>query len=363
MKAIKKIIIISTKIRGGGAERVVSVLSSALAELGYQVDLILYERYEDEYPISNSVNIHMLPIQGKHQNKAIYLINKFIALRQIIRRINPDVLIPFLPYQVEHTFFASRGLGIPMVVTVRNNPLYDTPNDKMRRRRDWIADKVEGVFLQTPTQLDYFSEEVKKKCFVVPNPVDESIMKSSYCLGKSIRRLVTVGRLSPQKNQELLIGAVYSIRKQGVDVLLDIYGAGDLEGRLKTLICELELEEAVKVCGRTNNIASTLSEYDMFVMTSDYEGMPNALMEAMGVGLPCISTDCPTGPNELIGKDERGLLIPVGDEEALKSAINYAINNVEIMKEKAEKAKKYIQERYAPKAIGKTLISELEKIL
>ena len=110
MKTIKKIVIVSTKIRGGGAERVVSVLSSALAELGYQVDLILYERYEDEYPVSNSVNIHMLPTQGNHQNKTVYLVKKFIAL-PMKRAFAPILFVSEISYllYLTHQFI---GFGI-----------------------------------------------------------------------------------------------------------------------------------------------------------------------------------------------------------------------------------------------------------
>lgn len=362
MKNIKKITFISTKIRGGGAERVVAVLSSALAELGYCVDLILYERYDDEYPISSKVNVHMLPAREK-ENKVFYLAKKFLKLRSIISKLQPDILIPFLPYQVEHTYFASRGLGIPMVVTVRNNPQYDTPNEKMRKRRDRIAERVEGIFLQTESQKEYFPERIKDKCFVVPNPVDDSILNSTYLPRKSIKKLVSVGRLSLQKNQKMLIKTIYELRKQNYDVYLDIYGSGELENLLKKQIEKLNLVGVVNLCGRTNDIADTLKSYDIFVMTSDYEGMPNALMEAMGVGLPCIATNCPTGPDALIGNNERGILVPVQDEAALEAAIKFAICNTEQMFEKAANAKKFINQQYAPKVIGTKLIDALEKIL
>ena len=362
MKKIKKVVFISTKIRGGGAERVVAVLSSALAELGYCVDLILYERYDDEYSISSKVNIHMLP-QKKNGSKALYLINKFFKLRGIISKLQPDILIPFLPYQVEHTYFASRGLDIPMVVTVRNNPQYDTPNEKMRKRRDRIAEKVEGVFLQTESQKSYFPERIKDKCFVVPNPVDNSVLNSTYSPKKSIKKLVSVGRLSLQKNQKILIKTIYELRKQNYDIYLDIYGIGELNSQLKAQIEELDLTGIVSLRGRSNDIANTLTNYDMFVMTSDYEGMPNALMEAMGVGLPCIATNCPTGPDALIGNNERGILVPVQDEAALEDAIKFAVCNPEEMIDKAIKAKQFISQQSAPDIIGAKLIDEIERLL
>lgn len=117
MQKIKKITFVAPKIAWGGAERVVSVLSSSLADLGYCVDLVLYERETNEYPISKKVNIILLPKNEKNQNKLIYLGKKLLAFRKIIKDGKPDILIPFLPYQVEHTYIASRGLHIPMVVS------------------------------------------------------------------------------------------------------------------------------------------------------------------------------------------------------------------------------------------------------
>lgn len=109
--------------------------------------------------------------------------------------------------------------------------------------------------------------------------------------------------------------------------------------------------------------ANRILAYGYKCMSSNYEGMPNALMEAMGVGLPCISTDCPTGPKELLGANERGILVKPGDKEDLAVAIKYSLENVEEMKQKADLAKSYIVKRFSPSKISEMLVSELEKII
>ena len=136
-----------------------------------------------------------------------------------------------------------------------------------------------------------------------------------------------------------------------------------MENELQSLIDSLKVHDSVRLCGRTNNVAETLGQYDLFIMSSNYEGMPNALMEAMGVGLPCISTDCPTGPKELLGKNERGILVAPENIEELACAIKYSICNIMEIKNKAQDGKKYIHEMFSPDKVATLLVDELEKIL
>lgn len=360
---IHKLLFVAPTVTGGGAERVVSVLTTSLAELGYQVDLILYERRDNEYPLSDKVKVHLLPKKKHNQFKVSYIVGRFLVLRKLIREIAPDVLIPFLPYQVEHCFLASRGLRVPFVVTVRNNPLFDTPNEKMRRHRDKIVKYADAVFLQTESQKAYFKTDIQKKCFVISNPIGQEILDTQYEYKKSVKKIVTMGRLEKQKNHALLIKAFNKIHELYPDVKLDIYGTGSLHDALQQMIERLELHDAVSLCGRTNNVRETLANYDLFILTSDFEGMPNALMEAMGLGMPCISTDCPTGPGELIGQEERGLLVQVNDELALIEKIRCAIDDPASMRNKGAEARRYIEEKFAPDVISNMLVCEMEKYL
>lgn len=363
MDRIKRILLVAPTISGGGAERVVSVLSSALAEIGYQVILVLYKRYENEYALSDKVNVFILPKRNSGEITLFYFIRKFYAFRKIIQKTAPDVLIPFLPYQVEQSFLASRGLNIPMVVTVRNNPQFDTPNEKMRRRRDWIAKHTEAIFVQNEEQKAYFDAKTQKKCFVVPNPISRDILDSNYRPSGSIKRFVTMGRLEEQKNHKLLISAFAEVLKVQSDLILDIYGSGTLKDILQQQIDDLGVGDNVRLCGRTENVTETLMKYDAFVMSSNYEGMPNALMEAMGVGLACISTDCPMGPRHLIGQNERGILVETSNRNQLAGAISFATKNAVELQSRAILGRSFICEHYNPNAIAKLLVSEMERII
>lgn len=134
--------------------------------------------------------------------------------------------------------------------------------------------------------------------------------------------IVTCGRLTEQKNHRLLIDAFAEVQKIYPFATLKIYGEGVLREKLQNQIDSLNLNEKVFLMGATNDVAKALQTADLFVLSSDYEGMPNALMEAMAAGVPCISTDCPCGgPRELFGEDASDKLVPCNDSAQLAEAI------------------------------------------
>ena len=359
---INRLLFILPRLTGGGAERVTSVFCNTLSENGYDIHLILYERGKDEYPCSDKVKVHVLPQRQNNELRAIYILQKFLYLRKLIKSISPDCIIPMLPYQVEHCFLATVGLHYPMVITVRNDPLHDTPNERMRKRRDWIAKHVYGVFVQTESQKKYFPLEVQKKTFIVPNPVNQEALTYISEEKKEILHFVAAGRLEKQKNYEMMISAFEMAYQNNKGIRLDIYGSGTLYDSLMTLIQEKSLIGIVRLCGRVVDIISIMSKYDAFLMSSNYEGMPNSLMEAMGLGLPCVSTDCCAGSSELIGDNKRGILVGVDDVKSMTMAIESLCKNPKYAFSLGREARKYMKMNYADIKISKRLIEELENL-
>ena len=143
---------------------------------------------------------------------------------------------------------------------------------------------------------------------------------------------------------------------------LNIYGEGSLIDDLQSLINDLRLTNHIKLCGRSNNIKEVFMSTDLFILSSNAEGMPNSLMEAMAVGLPCISTDCPTGPSDIIDNEINGVLIPVDNEEALVNAINNMINNPKKAYLMGKRAKEKMKINYAASVSAKKLLSFLNSI-
>lgn len=356
---MKKIMFIVPVLSHGGAERVVSVLSSQMAEMGYDVEIILYSRSQKEYPVSPKASIFVLSAHVKFIRK----IQRPLQIRKYVKNASPDIIIPFLPPSVVETYFACLGLKIPTIGTVRNNP--NCEQGLLNKTFLRILPKMNAIFCQTVSQKELLSETCQSKAFVLPNPVSPILLESYHkrVYHDTLKTLVTLGRLDAQKNHAMLIDAVSIVHKSFPEVILNIYGEGKEYESLQNKIRNLHAENYIFLKGRTEDSNSVLLASDIFVFSSNFEGMPNALMEAMAQGLPCISTDCPTGPKELIGNNERGLLVKMNDVAALAEGIIYFLKHPSLAKKCGQNAHDYILENYDAEKISKLLIDECNKII
>ena len=155
------------------------------------------------------------------------------------------------------------------------------------------------------------------------------------------KEIVTVGRLEPQKNQKLLINAFSELAKKFPDYTLVIYGEGSLRKKLEKYIESKGLKDRVFLPGAKNNIQEYIKDASLFVLSSDYEGIPNALIEAMAIGLPCVSTDCsPGGARELITNGENGVIVECRNSNELATAMARLLTDRESAKRMGTNAKK-----------------------
>ena len=366
---MKTYLFTTLSLTGGGTERVAAVLPSKLADIGYDTHLIVYRRSDKEYPISDKLKVHYLDEGWTSCNPIARLQRNVKMLKALMQEIKPDIIINLLGdislYQV---YLASKRSGATFVASVRNHPRKAYKGMRLGWLKNQIhlalVKKADVGFMQTKEQLDFFSDKVKAKSFVLPNPVDDSFLQEAYQQRQQIRRIVTLGRLNQQKNHKLLIEAFARVCEQNrgkQDLELCIYGEGEEKDNLLELSKSLGVQDKVHLCGRTTNPVKTLSEHDIFVLSSDYEGMPNALMEAMAVGIPCISTDCPTGPADMIREKENGLLVPMRDVDALVYALEYYIADAKRAYRLGQAGKQYIQSHYAAEEIAKRLTQECNK--
>ena len=232
------------------------------------------------------------------------------------------------------------GLHIPVVVSVRADPNQEYPNGWMRFMARHLFKKAVGVVLQTRECMKFFPKAVQRKSVILHNPVNEVFFENPY-EGDRERTIVTVGRIDENKNQALLLRAFAQIAENYPDYRIILYGKGDQEENLKRLARDLEIADHVTFAGNVSDVAKQIKKAGVFVLTSNTEGMPNALIEAMVLGLPVIATDCPCGgPRDLIDHGRNGLLTPVRDVNKMKENLQFVLNDSQNAYQMGQNARK-----------------------
>ena len=255
-------------------------------------------------------------------------IARLSKLKKIIITDDPDIIISFLPEPSLRLMFLSKISKkirrIPKIISIRNDPEKEFSNSLIRRVMKKLYKSVDGMVYQTDDAKNYFEGIIKTKYqAIIQNPIDPTMLVEPKKDEERKKVIISVGRLEEQKNQEMLIRAfadTFKVKKH--DYLLKIYGEGSLHNYLQKLIDELGIADKAVLVGQVDDVQKELNEAKIFVLSSRYEGMPNALIEALAVGLPCISTDCPCGgPRSLIRDGENGILINNENKNELVGAM------------------------------------------
>ena len=331
----------------GGAQRVIANLSNYLSTEN-DVGIITTSNRNSQYYLNNNIVRYYLDNQNKKTNN----IKRIIKLNRIIKNVRPDVIVTFQPEPSFRILLLRLFNKIPTILSVRNDPNVEYSNLKRKILMKILYPVADGYVFQTEDAKKYFSKKIQNKSTVIPNPISETFLLEQPYTGKRENTIVTVGRIEKQKNQRLLIDAFKEIEKEYKEYKLIIYGEGRLEKDLKEYCKELKLINKIIFKGQVDNVKEEILKAGMFVLPSDYEGMPNALMEAMALGLPCISTDCPCGgPKALIKNDYNGILIRVNDLEQIKNAIRKIIEQPEFSEKIGNNARQ-ISKTLNPKDIN-----------
>lgn len=336
-----KIMFVLGSMGKGGAERVIANLSNNFIQK-YQVTIVTTRSCESMYKLDDRINVLLLD-QGKKKKSLIFrTLKRIFRLRKIIKTENPDIIVSLLPEPTFRAMIAKAFLHKKTIISVRNDPNREYNSLIKKILVKVLYTRADGFIFQTDDAKKWFSKKIQNKSTIIPNPINEDFICTPYN-GKREKTIVNVGRLSDQKNQQLLIEAFAEVHKKHSDYILKIYGDGVLKPELEDLISKLNISEGVKLMGETNNVKGEIQKAGIFVLSSNYEGMPNALIEAMALGIPCISTDCPCGgPKFLFDNEKRGLLFPVGDKESLIKSIELLINNSDKAKELSIEGRKIV---------------------
>ena len=364
---MKKYLFVIPSLSKGGAERVVSVLSSELTNQDREAVVVTHFIADNEYPVDSKVKVICLSglkeKDYREKMNPLYLLKLSQKLRKAIISEKPDYILPFLWTTCIRTdialLFSSFKKNV--IQTVRNNPSQCPEKKLMKLYRNKLVKHSKITIVQNEDQKKYFPDVISNKIFVMPNPVSDAAFQVKREPSSKLFRLVAVGRIESQKNFPLLIQAVSEVYKKHNNIRLDIFGEGTKREELQSLIAKNNLNEIVTLKGRVNDYQTIYGGASAFVLSSDFEGMPNTLMEAMAVGLPCISTDCPTGPSDIIQNEVNGLLIPVNGNSELQESVKKLIDYPKMAAKMGACARESIKQKYSKDVICRLLIKICEK--
>lgn len=323
----------------GGAERQIVMLANAMASRGHNVTLVSLCDDNQCYRLDEEVKYIFLPDKGFGKLKILF---RYEGVKKILKKIKPDLTVHFWYQTVYLTSLMRKKYVGKIIFSERGDPGDSEYSGLLGIARRLTLPQISGFVFQTRGAQSYFDKKIQERSTVIYNPVFVMNKKSAsdvYDVSEQKNVIINVGRLHPQKNQKLLIDAFSIIADQFPNYTLEIYGEGGLKSDLQSQIDKLNLSNRVFLKGTSKKIHEIMQSSSLFVLSSDYEGMPNALLEAMALGLPCISTDCrPGGAREVITDGVDGIITKLGDKNDLAKAMAYLISNPKKREELSENA-------------------------
>lgn len=370
-------------LQKGGAERVMSNLADYFFEQGYRVTLVTTYLAPNEYEVKHAAwkkvpagadgaelvadldenpvwvdphggekggidRVFSALLKSEQKGRAYNLKMRHRKLEEIWKELNPDLILSFIGKNNIMALSTATREGYKVVVSVRADP--DWEYSTLALKAGMLANfgKAAGVVVQSNGAKEKFPKFIQDKCTILPNSMDPSFIRKRY-VGDREKSIVMVARLHENKNQALVMEAFKDATAERFkDYKLVFYGDGPDRIKLQHLAATLGIDDRVVFKGNVKHVAEHIEKARLFILASGHEGMPNSLIEAMSLGLTCISTDCPCGgPRDLITDGINGLLIPVGDKKALTDAIVKVLENETFANNLGEAATK-VQKRFAP---------------
>lgn len=345
-------------LQGGGAERMVSRLANAMAELGHQVDIYLFDLKGIQYQIDNRIHVYNVSDSTKGIRR---FFNRIKGIGERIRSEKPDYIFVFMimliPYAVLGKIF-SGNRNTKIIGAERANPRIW--NRFYRVILGCFLPFCRGFVFQTEGAKSLYPKYIQKRAVVIGN-IAPDIKEERKFNNLRHKTVCSVGRLHDDKDFWTLIKAFQIVVKTKQNAELHIYGEGPQKRELMVYADSLGIGKNIIFNGFSKNIAEELLQYEVFAFSSPSEGMPNALLEAMASGLPCVSTNCDFGPSELITDGVNGFLVDVGDACMMAERIVTLLDNRQL-REKIGRNAKYVCSNYSQKRIVDQYLKYVESI-
>lgn len=340
----------------GGAEKQLAFVAEGLLDHGFSVgicNLNQGNRNEGNRPVSADIEMFVSDISCAN---SIKLKLKYISfVRNAAKQFKPDIIVGFKELANFCSVVVGKMVGVPSVISERADPYraYDKAGLSTRLTL-WIINHASGGVFQTEQAAAFYSSAVGRNVQVIPNPIfiNEEVPELNY--NKLPHAVVSLGRIAnEQKRLDLTLEAFGKFHAKHPDYVLKIYGNGPDEDLVREWIIEKQLSDCVQLMGVSTNPIGDMSKEGVFLITSDYEGISNSLLEAMACGLPVVSTDhTPGGARLLINDGENGLLVPVGDVDAIYRALCLYAEDYSLAERCGKNARKVVDRFSAKNIIG-----------
>ena len=352
-----RVLFVNSSLTDGGSERAMVLIANQMADLGHDVHMILVRDKPHVYQVDSRIRLTQL--NYKSSSKLGVLAERIGLIRGCARKVCPDCIVSFMWDINVMTLAATFGLHTRLVVSERAYPGSAHRGKLSKALEALFYSLADAIVYQTEGARAFCPARLKKKSCVIPNAV--SAPNVPPYAGERTKRVVSVGRLTEQKNYPMLLRAFADFSKTHKEYRLQIFGEGRLKPELVDLADKLRIGEKVDFCGFVDDVASRINDASMFVLSSNYEGISNAMAEAMAIGLPVICTDCPVGGAAMMIEDGvNGLLVPVDDVRSLASAMSRIADDKEFALMLSAKAKG-VATRFSAQLIGGMWMNVLEK--
>lgn len=324
-----KIVFVLPNFSGGGAARVASVLCNSWILQGHEVHLATFEEPGDTsvYPLDSHIYRYQLGFKASPKGLLGVLrtnLARIRVLRRLFKIIQPDIVISFLLEPNIATTIAASAIRAPVLISERNHPGYHNIGKSRALVRAIVYPRADLLCVQTQDIRHWFQQNLKLNAIVIPNPVAPNMAPEGPSTVQSTagrKRVISLGRLEPQKGYDFLIEAFARVAATRLDWELVIFGDGTQRANLEAKVSSLGLDERVLLPGTTMNPSNEYFAADIFISASRYEGYPNAIIEALAAGLCVVATDCPGATREILRDGKYGVLAPAENAEELASAL------------------------------------------
>ncbi len=314
----KEVLFINHCLTGGGSEKAMTLIANYFVKQGINTSMVLLNKQKRTYMVDERIHIIecYCPIQG---NKWIWHLKRIKTIRDVLKKSKAKIVITFMWDINMNVILANWGLKKKIIASERCDPRHET-RKLIKFAMNFILPFADFSVFQTEQVRNYYPKRVQKKSCVIPNALADDLPPPNRSTIE--KTIVAIGRMTEQKNFEMLINVFSDFLRKFSEYYLIIYGDGPLRTKLQKQAQDLGIENKVFFPGYVSNINYRIKNASMYINSSNYEGISNAMLEAMAMGVPSVCTDCPVGGASMtISNEINGLLVPVNNANALLDAM------------------------------------------